>query len=274
MQVLQFHYSVPSFPLLQSPYLYILPDFFLSEKSTWLLPLTALNFFAMSAQVFGARCYELMHFTFEICLSLVSVWFLYKVIVEMSKGFPVQWFLLDSLVEGLYIQIFKIVSVYIYVNSYEYPLLYVCIKIYVYTYILYIQYIHLQLSLSWWKETIYICPYQWVKLSFEKRGHCDDCKVPYNLLICFLSCGDSFVLCRMNNIRCIRGCSHRGLRFPLTLAAVCLPPLGLLLSGSPMIWENKNVCVTPGALAPWWKFKTWDVIRSLLKCLHWWLWLA
>lgn len=119
----------------------------------------------------------------------------------------------------------------------------------------------------------YICPDHWVRLSFEKRGHCDDCEVPYNLLICFLSCGDSFVLCRMNNIRCITGCSRGALRFLLTLAAGCLPHLGLLLSGSPMIWENKNVYVIPGALTPWWKFKTWDVIRSLFKVLHWWLFL-
>lgn len=49
-----------------------------------------------------------------------------------------------------------------------------------------------------------------LRLSFEKRGCCDDCKIPYNLLICFLSCGVSFVLCRMNNIRCITGCSQGG----------------------------------------------------------------
>lgn len=118
---------------------------------------------------------------------------------------------------------------------------------------------------------IYICPYDWVRLSFEERGHCDDCEVPCNLLICFLSCGDSFVLCRMNNIRCITGCSHGALRFLLTLAAGCLPYLGLLLSGSPTLWENKNVYVIPSASAPWWKFKPWDVIRSLFKGLHWWL---
>lgn len=141
----------------------------------------------------------------------------------------------------------------VHVNASEYPLLCAYIEVYVYVYIL--TYRHLQLSLLQWKQTIYMCLYQWVRFSFEKRGHCDDCKVPYNLLI-FLSCGDSFVLCRMNNIRCITGCSRGVLRFLLTLAVVCFPPLGLFSSGSPIIWENKNVYVIPRALALWWKFKT------------------
>lgn len=124
--------------------------------------------------------------------------------------------------EGLYGQIFKIVSVYILVIASEYPLLYeyikyicVCIHTCVYT--------PATPTATAKTDHIYICLYHWVRFSFEKRRLCDDCKVPYNLLICFLSCGDSFVLCRMNNIRCIRGCSRGDLRFLLALAAPCLP---------------------------------------------------